>query len=92
MTTTLTLDEEGRLTLPEPLQRVFGLKPGMLLRAEVSEGRMEIVSDENAEPVTVTQLVETDGVLLLPKRGILVDAAGAIRAEREALADRAVCR
>lgn len=92
MITTLTPDEEGRLPLPEPLRRVFGLKPGMLLRAEVSAGRLEIVSDENAEAISVAQLVETDGVLLLPKKGELVDAAEAIRAERDALAGRALCR
>jgi bifunctional DNA-binding transcriptional regulator/antitoxin component of YhaV-PrlF toxin-antitoxin module len=54
MTATLTIDEQGRLTLPESLQRVLGLKPGMLLRAEVSEGRMEIVCGDDEPPLITT--------------------------------------
>ncbi|MBX7207635.1 MAG: AbrB/MazE/SpoVT family DNA-binding domain-containing protein [Verrucomicrobiaceae bacterium] len=92
MTATLTIDDDGRLTLPEQLKRVFGIKPGMPLRAEVSEGRMEIVSDAEADVVGVDQLVEDSGVLLLPKRGIPLDAAEAIRADRDELASRAFGR
>jgi len=90
MTATLTIDDDGRLTLPEPLKQVFGgIKPGMRLRAEVTEGRMEIMSEAEPDVVGVSQLVDNDGVLLLPKRGVPIDAAAAIRAERDELAGRA---
>ena len=92
MTATLTMDDDGRLTLPEPIKRVFGIKPGVPLRAEVSEGRMEIVCNDDPKSVSVDQLVEADGALFLPKRGVALDAAAMIRSERDALANRALCQ
>ncbi len=92
MTATLTLDEDGRLTLPDPIKRVFGIKPGVPLRAEVSEGRLEILCDDEPDLVSVDQLVEADGALFLPKKAIPLDAAAEIRSEREALANRAMCQ
>lgn len=86
------MDDDGRLTLPEPIKRVFGIKPGVPLRAEVSEGRMEIVCDDEPEWVSVDQLVEADGALFLPKRGIPLDVAAEIRRDRDALANRALCQ
>ena len=47
------MDAEGRLILPEPIKRVFGIKPGVPLRAEVGEGRMEIEL-ESAPPLVTT--------------------------------------
>ncbi len=86
MTATFTLDEAGRIILPEALGRVFGAEPGLRLRAEVTPDRIEIVKDV---PV-ITEGVLENGVLVLPKLGIPMDAAAAVRAERDALADRAL--
>jgi|LakMenEpi03Aug12_release.lakeMendotaPanAssembly.Ray.scaffolds.fasta_scaffold2169422_2 bifunctional DNA-binding transcriptional regulator/antitoxin component of YhaV-PrlF toxin-antitoxin module len=88
MTATLTLDDQGRITLPEAIKRAFGIRPGAVLRAEVSRGRLEI----QGELPVVSEGVLEDGMLMLPKLGITVDAAAAIRAERESQAERALGR
>jgi bifunctional DNA-binding transcriptional regulator/antitoxin component of YhaV-PrlF toxin-antitoxin module len=85
MTATLTLDDAGQISLPEAVKRVFGVKPGVPLRAEVTKNRIELILDT---PV-VTEGVLEQGVLVLPKLGIKLDVAAAIRAEREELAERA---
>lgn len=85
MTATLTLDDQGRITLPEAIKRAFGIRPGAVLRAEVSRGRLQIEGDL---PV-ITEGVLEDGMLVLPKMGMTMDAAAAIRADREAQAERA---
>lgn len=85
MTTTLTLDESGQINLPEALKRIFGARPGESVRAEVTEGRIEIVKDV---PL-VTEGVMENGVLVLPKLGVPVNAAAAVRADRDALVNRA---
>lgn len=45
MTATITMDEAGQITLPAALKRAFGAVPGARLRAEVTAGRIEIVSE-----------------------------------------------
>ncbi|WP_395733747.1 hypothetical protein [Prosthecobacter sp.] len=89
MTTMLTIDETGQVNLPESLWRVFGAEPGVRVRAEITEGRMEIVKDDLPE---VTSGVYENGVLVIPKLGIKMDAAAAVRAERDELASRAAKR
>ncbi len=84
MTATITIDEAGQILLPEALQRAFGVVPGARLRAEVNSGRMEIVKDVPE----VTQGVLENGVLVLPRLGIKMDAAAAIRADRDERAER----
>jgi bifunctional DNA-binding transcriptional regulator/antitoxin component of YhaV-PrlF toxin-antitoxin module len=84
MTATITIDEAGQILLPEVLRRAFGAEPGALLRAEVNCGRMEIVKDIPE----ITQGVMENGVLVLPRLGIKVDAAAAVRAERDERAER----
>lgn len=85
MTATFTIDKAGEIHLPESLQRVFCVAPGLRLRAEVTADRIEIVKDTPE----VTQGVLKNGVLILPKFGIPMDAAAAIRAERDEQATRA---
>jgi bifunctional DNA-binding transcriptional regulator/antitoxin component of YhaV-PrlF toxin-antitoxin module len=55
MTATLTLENDGRLLLPQAALRLLGLKPGERLRADVTPHRIEIlqpavtVSDDQRE-------------------------------------------
>lgn len=88
MTATFTIDDAGQINLPDALKRVFGVEPGVRLRAEVTSDRIEIVKDI---PV-VTEGVLEKGVLVLPKLGIKMDAGAAIRADRDEQAERALRR
>ena len=88
MTATLTLDEAGRLLLPQAVVQMLGVKPGAVLTAEVTRDRIELINNEADVPV-MTEVVMKDGLLVLAPTGIPVDAASAVRAERDALADRA---
>lgn len=88
MTATFTLDDAGQINLPDALKRVFGAESGVRVRAEVTADRIEIVKDI---PVVTAGVLE-NGVLLLPKLGIKMDAADAVRAERDELAERALGR
>ena len=88
MTATITIDDGGQINLPEALKVVFGVKPGVRLRAEVTADRIEIVKDV---PV-VTEGVLENGVLVLPRLCIPMDAAAAVRADREEQAGRALRR
>ena len=88
MTATFTIDDAGQINLPDALKRVFGVEPGIRLRAEVTSDRIEIVKDI---PV-ITEGVLENGVLVLPKLGIKMDAGAAIRADRDEQAERALHR
>ena len=88
MTATITIDDGGQINLPEALKVVFGVKPGVRLRADVTADRIEIVKDI---PV-VTEGVFENGVLVLPRLGIPMDAAAAVRADRDEQAERALRR
>ena len=88
MTATLTLDEAGRLLLPQAVVQMLGVKPGAVLTAEVTRDRIELIKNDEDVPV-MTEVVMKDGLLVLAPTGIPVDAAAAVRAERDALADRA---
>lgn len=70
MTATITIDEAGQIQLPGGVKRVFGAKPGTRLRAEVTADRIEIVKDVPE----VTEGVLENGVLVLPRTDIKVDA------------------
>jgi bifunctional DNA-binding transcriptional regulator/antitoxin component of YhaV-PrlF toxin-antitoxin module len=87
MTATLTIDASGQIDLPEPLRRIFGVMPGVRVRAEVTPDRIEIVKDI---PVVSETMLSPSGRLVLAATGVLVDAASAVREEREALANRAL--
>ena len=83
MTATLTIDDAGQIILPEALKRVFGVEPGVRLRAEVTSDRIEIVKDI---PVVTETARSSSGRLVLARTGIAVDAAKAVREERDAFA------
>lgn len=90
MTATLTLDEDGRLTLPDPIKRVFGIKPGVPLRAEVSEGRLEI-GLESAPPLVTA--FRKDGLPDIPDEwisGSPTKIVEAIKLDREDRATKLV--
>lgn len=87
MTGTFTIDEAGQIVLPEAMKRVFGLEPGVRLRAEVTADRIEIVKDI---PVVTETIQSASGRLVLAPTGIAVDVAKAIREERDELANRAL--
>jgi AbrB family looped-hinge helix DNA binding protein len=84
MTTTLTLDDEGRITLPDAIKRAFGIKPGTPLRAEVTAGRIELVKDCLDDVPEVTELT-ADGLLKIPAGLSLTreEIISAIKADRE---------
>ena len=86
MNATLSLDESGRLVLPNTALRVLGMKPGDQVRADVSPNRIDICP----EPPVMEQGVIENGVLVMARRGIPVDAAAAVRAERDALEERSL--
>ena len=88
MTAKLTIDDAGQIQLPEDAKRVFGTEPGVRLRAEVTADRIEIVRDI---PVVAEGVLE-NGVLVLLRLGIKMDAGAAIRADRDEQAERALRR
>lgn len=63
MTATITINEAGQINLPEALSRVFGLKPGVRVQAEVTLGKIEIVQ----EVPEISKGVMEKGVLVLPR-------------------------
>ncbi|MBB5038797.1 AbrB/MazE/SpoVT family DNA-binding domain-containing protein [Prosthecobacter dejongeii] len=89
MNATFTIDDGGRINLPETLKKAFGLKPGTRLRAEVTKDRIEIVKDLSVIEGTSWS---PNGRLVLALTGIATDSAKAVREEREELADRALRR
>ncbi len=88
MNATLSLDEAGRLVLPNTALRVLGMKPGDQVRADVSPNRIDICP----EPPVASEGVIEQGVLVLARQNVRMDAATAVRADREALAERALPR
>ena len=88
MNATFTLDDAGQIHLPDTLKRVFGAKPGIRVRAEVTADRIEIVK---VLPEVTEGMLE-DGVLVLPRFGIKMDAAAAVQADREEQAEHALRR
>jgi len=86
MNATLSLDAAGRLVLPDNALRVLGMKPGDQVRADVSPNRIEICP----EPPVMEEGVIENGVLVMPRQGFPMDAAAAVRAERDSLAERSL--
>lgn len=85
MTATLTLDEAGRLVLPEAALQVLGIAPGTAVQAEVTADRIEILPDDGEDVPVITELeVTPEGRLVLPKTGVKMDTVAAIKADREA--------
>lgn len=57
----VTLDDEGRLVLPTPLQRRLGLEPGMTLVVERAASGVAYLKVQDAKP----PLSDRDGVLVV---------------------------
>jgi bifunctional DNA-binding transcriptional regulator/antitoxin component of YhaV-PrlF toxin-antitoxin module len=88
MNATLSLDEAGRRVRPNNALRLLGIKPGEQVRADVSPNGIEICPD----PPIVSEGVIENGVLVVARQSIPMDAAAAVRADRDALADRSLPR
>lgn len=84
----LSLDDAGRLVLPSSALRLLGMKPGDQVRADVSLNRIDICP----EPPVMAEGVIENGVLVMARQGIPMDAAAAVRADRDSLADRSLPR
>lgn len=88
MNATLSLDEAGRLVLPNNALRLLGIKPGDQVRADVTPNRIDFCP----EPLVVSEGVIENGVLVIARQAVPIDAASAVRADRDALADRSLPR
>lgn len=87
MTATLTIDESGQIELPEQLRRIFGVKPGVRVRAEVTPDKIEIIKEV---PLATETTRSPSGRLVLAPTGTPMNAGAAVREERDALANRAL--
>ena len=74
--------------LPNTALRVLGMKPGDQVRADFSPNRIDICP----EPPVMAQGVIESGVLVMARQGIRMDAAAAVRADRDSQAERALPR
>ncbi len=80
-----TLDSTGRIVLPREVRRTLGLATGTRFTVEIVADRIELTPAAPPEPA----LVRKSGHLILTNTGEHLDAAQAVRAERDALAGRA---
>ena len=86
MNATLCLDKAGRLLLPNTALQVLGMKPGDQVLADVSLNRIEIYPES---PIMIEGMME-NGVLVMTRQGIPMNAAAAVRSDRDALAECAI--
>ena len=82
---TTTLDSTGRVVLPSEVRKRLGLAPGARFNVEVVAERIELTLEAPPEPAVKRKA----GRLVLAAIGEPLDAAAAIRAERQAQAARA---
>lgn len=83
--TTTTLDSAGRVVLPSEVRRRLRLAAGARFHVEVVADRIELTLESPPEPAVVRKA----GRLVLAATGEPLDAAAAIRAERDTQATRA---
>lgn len=76
---TTTLDSTGRVVLPSAVRRRLRLEAGARLHVEVVADRIELTPESPPEAAVVRKA----GRLVLAATGEPLDAAAAIRAERE---------
>ena len=83
MTQDITIDRSGRVVLPSAVRRLLNLSPGSRLTLDVVAQRIELTPKADAE------LLRRPGqrTVLKPSRQPF-DAAAAVRAERDAQAQR----
>ncbi len=84
-TATTTLDSTGRVVLPSEVRRRLGLAPGARFNVEVVAERIELTLEAPAEAAVVRKA----GRWVLAGTAQPLDAAAAIRAERQTQATRA---
>jgi AbrB family looped-hinge helix DNA binding protein len=84
-TATATLDSTGRIVLPSDVRKRLRLETGARFSVEVVAERIELTPEAPADPAVVRK----SGRLVLAAAGEALDAAAAIRAERQAQAARA---
>lgn len=93
MTATLTLDEAGRLILPEAVQRTLGVTPGAAVKVEVTPRNIQLMDDNLADVPVITEFT-ADGLPIIPDSvGPITDRdiVAAIKAGRDER-DRRVAR
>jgi len=78
MASVITIDDAGRIVVPQALRRQLGLAPGTRLRVDV-EGERLVLDPEPPDPA----LREEDGLLIVetPVEGDILDHRE-VRAER----------
>ena len=79
-----TIDSAGRILVPVSVRRRFNLAQGSRLRLEVVAERIELAPESDPSP-----LVRSGKRLILKPSGKRLDAAAAVRAERDARQTRA---
>ena len=89
MTATINIDSAGRIALPEPLQRIFGVEPGERVQAEGTLDRIEIL---RKVPVASATMLSASRRLVLAHTTIVPNVALAMRQERDELGNRAAGR
>ena len=81
---TTTLDSTGRVVLPSDVRKRLRLETGARFSVEVVAERIELTLEAPPEPAVVRKA----GRLVLASSGAPLDAAAAIRAERQTQAAR----
>jgi AbrB family looped-hinge helix DNA binding protein len=89
MSSTIKMDESGRLVLPKALRNRLNLTSGTSLRVDVVAGRIELTPVESAG---ADVLGRKAGIVVLKRIGKKVDAAAAVAAERDAQEERGLRR
>ena len=81
---TVSIDDSGRLLLPEAIRKEAGLNPGMALEIRYRNGRVEI-----EPPASKVQIVEKRGVYVaVPEEPLKPLTAEMVRETQEAIRDR----
>jgi AbrB family looped-hinge helix DNA binding protein len=80
-----TLDSTGRIVLPSEVRKRLRLETGARFSVEVVAERIELTLETRSEPAVVRK----SGRLVLAATAEPLDAAAAIRAERQTQAARA---
>lgn len=83
-TRSTTLDGAGRVVLPSDVRRRLGLAVGTRFHVEIVADRIELTP----APPTAPAVIRKSGRLVLASAGQAMDAASAIRAERQSQASR----
>jgi AbrB family looped-hinge helix DNA binding protein len=89
MSSTIKMDESGRLVLPKALRDRLNLTSSTSLRVDVVAGRIELTPIENSG---ADVLGRKAGIVVLKRTGKKVDAAAAVAAERDAQGERGLRR